>query len=287
MAALPEPRSEIGDGMTLVQPGAMTPRPFRVERKTRETYDTWTLELAPARGEQLEVAPGQFTMLYAFGIGEVPISVSGSPLVQTIRAVGPVTRALCASRPGAVIGVRGPFGTSWPVDLARGKDVLILAGGVGLPPVRPALYHVLEHRPDYGRVILLYGARTPQDLVFAKELERWRARMDVDVDVTVDAATGDWRGKVGVVTTLIPRAQLDPDETISFVVGPEIMMRFAARALTEAGMTPEQIWLSMERSMKCGVGLCGHCQFGPSLVCRDGAVYPYPAIEAYLGVREL
>jgi NAD(P)H-flavin reductase len=265
----------------------MAPRPFRVARRSRETQDTWTLDLEPVAGAPLEVAPGQFTMLYAFGIGEVPISVSGPPLVQTIRAVGPVTRALCAARPGTVIGVRGPFGTHWPVEDVRGRDVLIVAGGVGLPPARPALYHVLEHRADYGRVVLLYGARTPEDIVFRREIEQWRSRMDVDVDVTVDAATGDWRGKVGVVPTLIPRAHLDADATSAFVVGPEIMMRFTARALVDAGLEPGQIWLSMERSMKCGVGLCGHCQYGPSLVCRDGAVYPYPAIERFLGVREL
>ena len=274
MAALPEP-------------GAMTPRPFRLERKRRETHDTWTLALAPLQGDRLDVAPGQFTMLYAFGVGEVPISVSGPPLLQTIRAVGPVTQALCAARPGTIRGVRGPFGTSWPVEEAKGRDLLIVAGGVGLPPVRPALYHALDHRADYGRVILLYGARTPEDIVFRRELERWRSRMDLEVDVTVDAAAEGWRGKVGVVTTLIPRAALDPGATAAFVVGPEIMMRFTARALADQGLAPERIWLSMERTMKCGVGLCGHCQFGPSLVCRDGAVYPYPAIEAYLGVREL
>jgi NAD(P)H-flavin reductase len=267
--------------------GVMAPRAFGVERKTRETYDTWTLSLLPLRGEQLDVAPGQFTMLYAFGVGEVPISVSGPPLVQTIRAVGPVTRALCAAKPGAVVGVRGPFGTSWPVEHAEGSDLLIVAGGVGLPPVRPALYHAVEHRADYGRVILLYGARTPADIVFRREIEKWRSRMDLEVEVTVDAASGDWRGRVGVVTTLIPRAAIDPDSTAAFVVGPEIMMRFTARALVDQGLPPEQIWLSMERSMKCGVALCGHCQFGPSLICRDGAVYPYPVIEPYLGVREL
>lgn len=267
--------------------GAMAPRPFRVERRTRESHDTWTLSLAPVQGEQLDVAPGQFTMLYAFGVGEVPISVSAAPLVQTIRAVGPVTRALCAARPGTVIGVRGPFGTHWPVGEAKGGDLVIVAGGVGLPPVRPALDFALEHRADFGRVILLYGARTPEDIVFRKEIERWRSRMDVEVDVTVDAAGGDWRGKVGVVTTLIPRAGINSDSTAAFVVGPEIMMRFTARALVDEGLPLDRIWISMERSMKCGVALCGHCQFGPSLICRDGAVYPYPALEPYLGVREL
>jgi NAD(P)H-flavin reductase len=265
----------------------MAPRPFRVERRRRETHDTWTLSLAPLQGEQLDVAPGQFTMLYAFGVGEVPISVSGPPLLQTIRSVGPVTQALCSARPGTIVGVRGPFGTSWPVEEAKACDLLIVAGGVGLPPVRPALYHALEHRADYGRVILLYGARTPADIVFRREIERWRSRMDLEVDVTVDAAAEGWRGKVGVVTTLIPRAAIDPGATAAFVVGPEIMMRFTARALVDQGLAPSQIWLSMERTMKCGVALCGHCQFGPSLVCRDGAVYPYPAIEPYLGVREL
>ncbi len=279
MAALPEP--------SMIERSVMAPRPFRVVRRSRETHDTWTLALEPASGEAFEVAPGQFTMLYAFGVGEVPISVSGPPLLQTIRAVGPVTRALCASRPGTVVGVRGPFGTSWPVEEAKGHDVAIVAGGVGLPPVRPALYHLLEHRADYGRVVLLYGARTPEDIVFRAEIERWRSRMDAEVDVTVDSATGGWRGRVGVVPGLIPRAGLDPDATVAFVVGPEIMMRFTARALTDHGVEPDRIWLSMERTMKCGVGLCGHCQYGPSLVCRDGAVYPYPAIEPYLGVREL
>jgi NAD(P)H-flavin reductase len=268
-------------------PGVMAPRSFRVERKTRETHDTWTLSLAPVQGEQLDVAPGQFTMLYAFGVGEVPISVSAAPLVQTIRAVGPVTRALCAAKAGTVIGVRGPFGTSWPVEEAKGGDLVIVTGGVGLPPVRPALHYALEHRTEFGRVILLYGARTPEDIVFRKEIERWRSRMDLEVDVTVDAASADWRGKVGVVTTLIPRAGIDPDSTAAFVVGPEIMMRLTVRALVDEGLSPERIWISMERSMKCGVALCGHCQFGPSLICRDGAVYPYPAIEPYLGVREL
>src|SRR5512138_370396 len=196
-------------------PAAMAPAPHRVRSRRRETGDTWTLELEPVRGEPLAIRPGQFTMLYAFGVGEVPISVSGDltqpgPLVQTIRVVGAVTERLCAARPGDVLGVRGPCGTGWPVEEAAGRDVVIVAGGVGLPPLRPVLYHVLAHRDDYGRVALLYGARTPEDIVFRHELERWRGRPDLHVDWTVDLAGAGWDGKVGLVTKLVPRAPFDP-----------------------------------------------------------------------------
>lgn len=272
--------------------GPMVPRPFRVERRARETHDTWTFQFQPVSGSPLAFEPGQFTMNYVYGVGEVPISISGDPtrpgpLIQTIRAVGAVTRALCSLRPGEVIGVRGPFGRAWPVVEAKGSDLLIVVGGVGLPPVRGVLDYAIAHRADYGRVILLYGARSPDDIVIRAQLERWRARMDIEVDVTVDTAGRDWHGKVGVVTKLIPGAGLDPDSTIAFVVGPEVMMRFTARDLVDQGLARDRIWLSVERSMKCGVALCGHCQYGPYLACRDGAVFPYPVIEPYLGVREL
>ncbi len=270
----------------------MAPRPFRVERRRRETSDTWTLELAPLAGDPLGFAPGQFAMLYAFGIGEVPISISGDPtrqgpLVHTVRAVGAVTKAICGSQPGRVLGVRGPFGDGWPVEEAAGSDVLIVAGGVGMAPLRPALEHVLAHRGDYGAVSLLYGGRTPGDLLYRRELERLRSRFDVEVDVTVDTASADWRGRVGVVTQLIPRARFDPGDTAALVCGPELMMRFTVRDLLERGLPPERIWVSLERNMRCGLGHCGHCQLGPTLVCRDGPVYRYDAIEPLLGVREL
>ena len=263
------------------------PAPFRVARRRRETADTWTLDLEPVRGEQLAVAPGQFTMLYAFGIGEVPISVSGLPLVQTVRAVGPVSSAICAAARGSVLGVRGPFGSSWPVEEARDADIVIVAGGIGLAPLRPALHHVLAHREDYGRAVLLYGGRTPGDLLYRRELERWRGRLDLDVDVTVDVGSGDWRGKVGVVTQLIPRASFEAASTYAFVVGPEIMMRFTVQALLERGVLPERIHLSVERNMRCAVAHCGHCQLGLLLVCRDGPVYRYDQLAPLLEVREL
>src|SRR5436190_7064536 len=274
----------------LLAPGAMVPRPFRVVRRRREASDTWTLELEPVAGEPLEVSPGQFTMLYAFGIGEVPVSVSGEaggPLIHTLREVGALTAALCASRPGTVLGVRGPFGNAWPVDVARGSDVAIVAGGIGLAPLRPAIYHILSHRRDYGEVALLYGSRTPADLLYRRELERWRGRFDLQVGVTVDRGADGWRGDVGVVPKLIASARFDPDAVVAMVVGPEIMMRFTGEALLERGVPADRIYLSMERDMQCGLGHCGHCQLGPTLICRDGPVYRWDEIAPLLKVREL
>jgi NAD(P)H-flavin reductase len=271
----------------------MMPRIFRLRRRRRELRDAWTLELDPADGASaLPFSAGQFTMVYLFGIGEVPLSISGnplraSPLVHTLRAVGPVTRALCALKRGAAVGVRGPFGSPWPVGSCEGKDLVLIAGGMGLAPIRPALYHILGRRKKYGRVVLLVGARSPEELLFERELETWRGRFDLEVRATVDSAGDDWRGEVGVVTTLIPRASFDPARAVAFVCGPEVMMRFAVISLLERGLVPESIYLSMERNMKCAVGVCGHCQFGPTFVCKDGPVFAYPRIEPLLRIREV
>jgi NAD(P)H-flavin reductase len=209
------------------------------------------------------------------------------PLVHTVRAVGAVSDAICAARPGSVLGVRGPFGNTWPVEAAAGSDVVIVAGGIGLAPLRPALYHVLRNRGRYGEVVLLYGSRTPADLLYAKELERLRGRFDLQVDVTVDNAEGGWRGKVGVVPQLIAGARFDEESTVALVCGPEIMMHFTARGLVERGVPEERVYLSMERNMRCGVGHCGHCQLGPTLICRDGPVYRYDELAPLMAVREL
>ena len=270
--------------------GPMAPRPFRVVRRRRETADTWTLALDPVEGPPLEFVPGQFTMLYAFGIGEVPISICGErggPLVHTVRAVGAVTEAICASKPGSVLGVRGPFGRGWPVDEALGMDLVLVAGGIGLPPLRPTLNEALRRREKYGDVVVLYGSRTPADLVYRREVERWRSRFDVGVDVTVDRGEDGWRGNVGVVPKLIATARFDPAAALAMICGPEIMMRFAAEALLDRGVLRDRIWVSMERDMKCGLGWCGHCQLGPTLICRDGPVYRWDEIAPLMEVREL
>jgi len=269
---------------------AMVPRPFRVTQRRRETSDTWTLSLEPLAGEGISPGPGQFTMLYAFGIGEIPISVSGADdglLVHTVRAVGAVSAAICEAKPGAVLGVRGPFGNTWPVREAAGHDVVVVAGGVGLAPLRTAVQALELAREDYPAVTLLYGGRTPGDLLFRDELDSLRRRGKLNVDVTVDAAASGWEGKVGVVPKLIDGASFDPESVIALVCGPEVMMHFSVVALRERGVAPERIYLSMERNMRCAVGHCGHCQLGPTLVCRDGAVYSYDKLETLMGVREL
>jgi NAD(P)H-flavin reductase len=274
-------------------PAGLVPASFRVTSLRRETRDTFTLELVPAGGGPgLAFAPGQFNMLYVFGVGEVPISISGDParpatLVHTVRSVGAVTRALCAMRKGDVVGVRGPFGTSWPVDDAAGRDVLVVAGGIGIAPVRPILHEVLARRARYGRVVLLYGARTPADLLYTRDLEHWRSRLDAEVRVTVDTADRTWRGNVGTVGTLIAHAPVDAEHAVAFVCGPEVMMRFVAIGLQGRGMAGRQIYVSMERNMKCAVGLCGHCQIGPYFVCKDGPVFDLPRVRPFLTVREM
>jgi len=274
---------------------AMRPRLYEVSSVHQDTRDTFTLELHPRTdADRLDApyAPGQFAMLYVFGVGEVPISMSGDParsnvLVHTTREVGAVTRAMGALKPGATIGVRGPFGTAWPVGQAENHDVVLVAGGIGLAPLRPAIYHLLAHRARYKRIVILFGARTPEELLFEDQLSEWRSRLDLDVHVSVDRATGDWRGNVGFVTQLIPRAPFDPRTTVAMACGPEIMMTNAAAALAKRGVPAERMWLSMERNMKCAVGHCGHCQMGPYFVCHDGPVFRHDRIARLMSVPEV
>lgn len=268
------------------------PRVFRVAGVRRELDDAVTLVVRPGDGGLPAFAPGQFNMLYAFGVGEVAISISGADTEQgaflhTVREVGAVSRALAGLAEGDALGVRGPFGRAWPLEQARGADLVMVAGGLGLAPLRPAIEHVIAQRERYGRVTVLFGTRQPQAVLYPHLLSQWREHDGVDVEVTVDHADASWRGHVGVVPALIPRATFDPPRTVALVCGPEVMMRFTVKALREAGVDPAAIHLSMERNMKCAIGLCGHCQYGPDFVCRDGPVMRYDRIADRFSVREI
>jgi len=260
----------------------MTPLPYRVVDRRQETVDTATLLLEPVGDSLRQWTPGQFTMVYAFGVGEIPVSISGGSgrLIQhTVREVGAVSQAICRAPIGAVLGLRGPYGCGWPSlppegDVTDGRsvggsEIIVMAGGIGLAPLRPTVLAGLA-RPE--RLTVLIGARTPADLIFTPEHEQWRAA-GARVLITVDRAVAGWTGRVGVVTTLLAGLSLvDTTAATAYVCGPEIMMRRSTQALLDVGVPTERIWVSLERNMRCGIGLCGHCQLGPVLVCRDGPV---------------
>lgn len=263
----------------------MVPDLWSLKKVVRDTDDTFTVELTPNnKSAKFAFKPGQFNMLYIFGVGEIPISISGDPrqtdsLIHTTRVVGTVTLAMNQLKRGGALGVRGPFGTAWPVEQAQGKDVVILAGGIGLAPLRPALYEIISKRKKYKNVFLLYGSRTPEDILFEKELKEWRKNYSIEVMVTVDRATDTWKGNVGVVTHLIKRAPFESKNTVAMICGPEIMMQYCLRELKSLGCPEEYIYLSMERNMKCAIGFCGHCQYGSEFICKDGPVFSFSRIK--------
>lgn len=271
----------------------MVPRMVRVHKRTTDLPGTVTLELVPADGALLpRFRPGQFSMMYVLGVGEIPVSVSGdvsdpARIVQTVRSVGAVSDAVTRLQPGDVLGLRGPFGTAWPTEELDGQDVVVVAGGLGLAPLRPSLYHLVANRSRFGKVVLLYGTRSPADILYRKQLASWRRRLDIQLEVTVDHAGADWRGHVGVVTKLIPRLGIDTQHATALVCGPEVMMRFGAAALHDLGMPDQAIWLSLERNMKCAIGLCGHCQFAGLFVCKDGPVVRYDRVRQLIGLKEI
>ncbi|OBG32651.1 FAD/NAD(P)-binding protein [Mycobacterium sp. E3198] len=272
---------------------AMAPVPYRVRSRVVESPDSATLCLEPV-GEALRIPqPGEFMMLYAFGVGEAAISISGDPSVtdgsitHTIRAVGAVSRALHDAEPGSVVGVRGPFGTTWGLDEAAGRDLVMVAGGVGLCPLRPAVLGALAGRARYGKVTLVVGARSRADFVFVDQLEKWAQEPQIELHVTVDVPVQGWSGEVGLVTEPLRRLTLDPARTTAFLCGPEPMLRFGAEALLAKGIAARDIRVSLERNMQCGVGWCGHCQLGPLLLCRDGPVVGYDVAGPLLAVKEL
>jgi len=271
----------------------MLTHPHLVRNVIKETPDTFTLKLEPEDGRHgTSFRPGQFSMVWVFGVGGLPISISGDPaerhqLVYTVRSVGQATNALVTQSVGSALGVRGPFGNGWPLEAARGRDVIVVAGGIGLAPLRPVIYEVLKHREDYGRLVVLYGARSPRDLLYRKEMAAWARHHETQVLVTVDYGGMSWRGHVGVVTTLFKYARLKPSNSVAMVCGPEIMMRFVTRELEAHGLGRNDIYLSMERNMKCAVGFCGHCQYGPYFICKDGPVFRYEQMRPLLEKYEL
>jgi NAD(P)H-flavin reductase len=271
---------------------AMTPVPYRVRSRIVENRDSVTLRMEPV-GEPLPAPlPGEFMMMYAFGIGEIAISVSGVPtdgetITHTIRSVGAVSRALHQAQPGTVIGMRGPFGTNWGLFDALDRDLVIVAGGVGMAPLRPVVLAALGRRDSFGRVTLIAGARSREDFLFDEELRSWVERDDIDVHLTVDVPVQGWPGEVGFVTEPLRRLPLHPANTKAFLCGPEPMMRNGAIELLQKGMAPNTIRVSLERNMQCGIGWCGHCQLGPLLLCRDGPIVGYDVAEPLLAVKEL
>ncbi len=270
----------------------MLPRSFRLTAKSQETPDTFTLVFEDPEHGEVRFRPGQFMMIYVFGVGEVPISIAGNPhkthdLILTVRGVGAVTNAICALDPGMVVGARGPYGSGWPLAAAKGRDLIIVTGGIGIAPLRPAIIETLSRRDDFRDLSLIYGARTPTDLLYKDDLLGWESSADIDVEVTVDRASSEWWGDVGLVTRLLPRVRFNPPNTAAFVCGPEVMMRVVARDLTARGVPTQNVYLSLERNMKCAVGFCGHCQFGRDFLCRTGPIRSFHDLAERMRVDEI
>ena len=271
----------------------MTPVVAQVASVRKETSDTFTVAVEmPDSAPQPHFAPGQFSMLYVYGVGELPISISGDPedhqrLLYTVRSVGKTTQALVSLKRGDGLGVRGPYGNRWPLKAARGKDIVIVAGGIGLAPLRPAIHYILRHRADYGRLIVLYGARSPRDMIFRRQLADWARLPDTQVLLTVDYGGLNWHGYVGVVSSLFRYVRIQPFHTVALICGPEIMMRYTIYELESRGLPAADLYLSMERNMKCGIGFCGHCQHGPNFICKDGPIFTYQQMRPWITRYEL
>jgi NAD(P)H-flavin reductase len=271
----------------------MVPLPMRVRQLRWETEDVFSIELGFENGEgEFRFVPGQFNMLYSFGVGESAISISSDSsrsdsIIHTIHKVGYVTSSLGVLKRGDTVGVRGPFGTGWPLNDLKGKNVWIIAGGIGLAPLRPALYYIFRHRKDFGKLTLLYGARSPRDILYPLELENWKKKLDITVEVTVDRADTAWAGHVGVVTSLIQDSNCEPQNFVCMMCGPEVMMKYSIEELKKKGIENNQVYVSLERNMKCAVGFCGHCQYGPNFVCKDGPVFNFSRVKQIFEIREL
>jgi sulfhydrogenase subunit gamma (sulfur reductase) len=248
------------------------------------TANEMLFKVALADGEVLDHEPGQFVMVSLLGIGEAPISVCSSPTKRSsfelcVRAVGKVTRSLHKLKAGDEIGIRGPYGKGFPIRILEGNDLLLIAGGLGLAPLRSLITYVLDNRRDFGKVHLLFGCKEPKEMLFSDELEKWNERTDLHYACTVDRAAPEWAGNVGVITTLIPGVDIEPARTFAAIVGPPVMYNFVIKELKSKGVPARQILLSFERNMKCGNGKCGRCQIQNLYCCQDGPVFNYEKIK--------
>jgi NAD(P)H-flavin reductase len=273
---------------------SMVPVFLPVYKNTKETHDTHTLFFRVNHPSEppYSFKPGQFNMLYVFGKGEIPVSVSSDPdetkwIAHTIRKVGKVSSALFAMKRNERVGIRGPFGSSWDIAEGFGRDVIIVAGGLGLAPLRPLIANLFKHRDQVGNAFLLYGARTPDDLLYYHQLQNWRSRFDFRVRVCVDHSQNHWLGSVCVVPKLIHQIKFDPTRVAVFICGPEIMMKYTIAEFKSKGVPALSMFVSLERNMKCAIGICGHCQYGPHFVCKDGPVFCYKDIEPIFDIREI
>jgi NAD(P)H-flavin reductase len=278
---LSTPRPEPICGMDTWMPAPARIIGTRDENSNTRTFTTEFVDEGIA--ETYRFAPGQFNMLYVPGVGEAAFSVSSDPaeprrVEHTVRRVGSVTRCLWRINEGGVIGLRGPFGRGWPMEEMRDRHVVIVAGGIGIAPLRPVVYALL-HQPGYcKRLVLLYGCRTPEDRVYADQLEQWERTDAIEVLVTVDNATGEWAGPVGVVTGLLRRIKVAAQETIVLVCGPKVLNRAAAWSFLQLHVPPDRVFVNLERNMNCGFARCGHCQYGGKFVCSDGPVFRFSDI---------
>lgn len=265
--------------------------PAVIADKKQESTDivTFRLQLTdPAQREAFRFEAGQFNMLYVFGVGEVAISIVSDPdepefLDHTIRVVGRITKVLGTMQQGETVGVRGPFGMGWPMKEAQGKDVLIVTGGLGCAPVVGAIEYIFRRREDFGTMTILHGVKTPHDLLYRERFDAWRHEPRTQVLLTSDEPGKTWHNHVGVVTELFDQLDVDPDNTLVMMCGPEIMMRIACNTLSHHGLRPDSMYVSLERHMECGIGLCGHCQLGPFFVCKDGPVMRLDRLVPFLG----
>ncbi|MEA1977841.1 MAG: FAD/NAD(P)-binding protein [Chloroflexota bacterium] len=271
--------------MTLEAPSIYQPIMLSILEITPMTETDKVFTIESPHLISLDHKPGQFVQVSVLGVGEAPISISSSPSRSKnsfeicVRRVGALTNALHVLNPGDVVGIRGPFGRGYPIERFRGKDILFAPGGLGLAPLRSVINEVLDDRSNYGRIIILYGDRAPAEILFKDELQEWEERDDVELHITVDQADEKWKGNVGVITTLFSEIQVSPRNTVAITCGPPVMYRFVLMELLGMGIPEGNIWLSLERRMKCGVGKCGHCQMDHIYVCQDGPAFSYAEIR--------